>query len=747
MARRKRKSKKKKVKPARRLSLPQTGLKAFRQGNYDAALAAWEQVTHKSPRLEQAIAEAYFRRALREPQNKGQGLAKAVALQPKEARYLYHAGLAAYKKGDFAAATSCFEEVQTIDEAFAPRVALLLALARLRQGQETATSACDPGRRSVQAVWHKLSNHKKQQIQLAQAFLQGKYEADDTAEPLWQGLANFANGRFAAAQSHLIQATKDDVAAGISHYYLGMIAARNDDLAATAKQWAAAWQANFQPPALGDNLGEVYQRLAEERLAQQEYEMALRAATEANRYKKDNQLDQLIAYLQQKIAYDAASAGDWQQAQDYWQQAQVQGGSTFRLACNLALAQEREEAFDEAAALWREALRRRPRRADHPDAITDDQVARLWQRTAKAYQKAGAFEEAINVQKMAVKWQPDDLTLRMELAEGLLEDGRFQAAENELERILDRNQDHIPALLLMGEVMNASDSWWQSTRATRFWQRVLEIEPNNAMARQNLIDFYIEKGDSYRDWGGPMRSQAIDVYNKALTYDPENNVLKIKIGGCYLSSGDEKAGQTLFDEALAADPTDLDLYKEIIVNWLVVDAYETAEQVAQQAAQAVPNIGSSFYVSIATNFFYNNEPDGAQSWLDKAVSVATDDNIYLEIGQTLLLVPNSEELGRKYLYKALELGNDLGRVHMLLAIFSNKMRDMKVADKHWREARKFARRARDEELLEEIEEAKMIFDNPLAGLLTRMMGGDIDPGMLDLPHILGDLFDEDDDDD
>ena len=245
-------------------------------------------------------------------------------------------------------------------------------------------------------------------------------------------------------------------------------------------------QAGFRHPDLAENLGEIYHRLAEDLWESGQTKSALKAATEANRVKSDKQLDQLTAHLQQALAYEAAQNGDWGNAKTLWTKAHKQAGGNFRLLCNLALAMEQDEMFEPAAELWRQAMRRRPRKSDHPDAIDEAQVARLWQRTAKAYQKADDFEEALVVQKNAVKWQPDNLALRFELAEGYLENGRFQAAENELSRILDRDKKYIPALMLMGDLLAESDYFWYEAQASRYWEQVLEIDPRHADARQNF---------------------------------------------------------------------------------------------------------------------------------------------------------------------------------------------------------------------------------------------------------------------
>ena len=92
-------------------------------------------------------------------------------------------------------------------------------------------------------------------------------------------------------------------------------------------------------------------------------------------------------------SYADALANRWKQAIEQWEKARSLGEVSRALIQNLALAYEKTEQFLKSAELWRQVVRRRPRRADAPDALTPQQVALLWGHVADCYRRAGDVED------------------------------------------------------------------------------------------------------------------------------------------------------------------------------------------------------------------------------------------------------------------------------------------------------------------------------------------------------------------
>jgi tetratricopeptide (TPR) repeat protein len=545
----------------------------------------------------------------------------------------------------------------------------------------------------------------------------------------------------------------DRLEQGVAHYYLGVIAAYEGDWQEAGRRWSAAHAAGWTSPWLQANLAELYHRIAEERLSTGDAEGALDAAIEADRHISSNKrLDALFSHAYQRLAHDAVSAGDWEQALDYWEDASEVGGSSFRLAYNRALAYERLEDYVAAGELWREALRRRPRRADHPDAISDEQVARLWRRAAEAYHKAGDFDEAVNVYRQALKWNPDDLDTRMVLAEGLIDDGRLQAAENELYRILERDPENVPALLRVGEVIQEIDRWWDRYSAVRHWERVLELEPENAEARQNLVDFYRDEADNRLYWGEVP--DAIKLYRQALDHQPESGRTLAALGRCHFFLGQKKKAHSFIDRALNNANGDLEVYGDVIQIWLEQSNADLAWQVVSRAesdlAARSASIPYVFYLALGAYCIEHDYDDFVQPWLDRTVEEAPPDEPVLVMIGEMAMVYGDVEIARAYLERGIEAGQQVGQAYLVLGLVAAREGDMDEADEHWDRAEEIALETDDAGLQERIEMTRSMF-TPMSWI-QRLLGvpGMIDP-MMDaddefMDALYGEDWDEDDDD-
>jgi tetratricopeptide (TPR) repeat protein len=469
---------------------------------------------------------------------------------------------------------------------------------------------------------------------------------------------------------------------------------------------------------------------------------------EALRHRPDDRrLGELISQAHQRLAYEAASAGQWTDATQHWEAADRAEGGSFRLAYNLALAYERAEDFVAAGKKWREALRRRPRRDDHPDAIDDEQVSQLWRRAAEAYSRAGEYDEAVRVYRQAVKWNPDHVDTRMALAEMLLANGQLQAAENELDRILERDPDNVPALLRQGEVIAASGSWWWGNSPVSCWERVLELEPDNATARQLLVDFYQDQADYHLAWAG--YESAVEMYRQALEYQPENGCILAALGGCHLRMGQQDVAQEYIEQALAAAPEDLNVYDEIIHAWLDVDQPDQAWETVAKAETAVETIPHVFYIHQAY-YCIDRESDLARPWLARAVEKAPPDEPVLMVIGEMAVTARAWGIAREYLEQAVAAGQVVGQAHVMLGIVEAQEGDLGAAKKHWAEAERIARREGDQDLLERAQMARMLFSGPpgLASLMMSLGGDPFDPsfpGFYDEDDRF--FFDEDDGDD
>jgi len=698
-------------------ALLRNGLRDFQKGNYGKAIEAWNRVTEQVPDMQptSALAEAHFRLGLKciygqeaDSQDGLDDMRRAAELQPNDQRYLYHLGLIAHRQGDLDEAISIYQTVREGEGELAERAAYPLALAVQQSGEKLFNTS----------VWSALSDAEQAMLSEVETFQRRPYTLSADAPLLWRGMAALDAGDHeearAALDSVLENVTEDDERR-IALYYRGVLAAKEGRWEESRRQWDAARAAGLSTRRLTENLGEAYHRMAEKRLASDDINVkdALASAQEALRHKPEsNSLQTLISQCHQRLAHQAALADDWPVAHDHWEAARKIDGGSFRLSYNIALAHERAEEFIAAAEEWRRALRRRPRRDDHPDAITDDEVSRLWQRTAEAYTKSGKYDEAVQVYRNAVKWNPDNLEGRLALSKTLLYNGQVQAAENELNRILKRDPDNIPALLRQGEVIAASGSWWSNDSPISYWQKVLELEPNNLTARQLLSDFYQDEAEYFLSWSNYER--AIEMYEQALEYRPQDKRVLAALGGCYLRMGVEyeSDAQSYFDQVLADTPTNLNIYLEIIRAWFGVGEPDWAWDVMEQAEAAVDRIPYSFYLNQASYGIRDYPPEVIRPWLERTIEAAPSDEGILVIIGDMALSADALEIAQEYLERAIEADQKPGNAYLALGMVAARAGDDRTAKRHWRKAARIARRERDRDLKERVRIVRSLFNAP-----------------------------------
>ncbi|MEZ4610738.1 MAG: tetratricopeptide repeat protein [Caldilineaceae bacterium] len=177
-------------------------------------------------------------------------------------------------------------------------------------------------------------------------------------------------------------------------------------------------------------------------------------------------LTEHLAYAHFHLGERAAGAGRWRDAAGHWQRVDELRPSRYS-AQNLALAEETQEHWGAAAQAWRNLLKRRPRKEKHPDYLDTEQVAILWKRAADCYARDDNWDEYYTCLGRAIDYAPDNAPWRMELVQAYLDDERYEAAENELQRALEHKPDFLPALLMLATLWD--DEWGRDS--IPIWRR------------------------------------------------------------------------------------------------------------------------------------------------------------------------------------------------------------------------------------------------------------------------------------
>ncbi len=719
---RKRRQSRKSGKGETAISPTSRGQQAFHRGDYDQAIAVWEQVHQKapSPELAAALAEVHFRRGLvrfyqrQQPDTGLRDLDRAAQLVPNDPRYAYHLGLAHHHLGDLDTARTAYRLALEADPSF-HRAAELYVLLLLEQSRDPTKTA----------AWRALP--LKQQRALRP--LVGLVCVDAALPPqpqpvdghgsarLWHGLAALQTGDEQARDLLWTVVQAEDqprLVRAVAAYALGLDAMRREQAEEALAHWQAARQLGLDSPAFRHNLGLLYRHLAEQAAGEERWHEAASLAEAAVALAPDDlSLKGLLSTACQHLGYAEAQVGRWAQALTHWQKAREMGENSRALLQNLALAYEKTEQYLEAAELWRQVVRRRPRRTDAPDALTPQQVAQLWRHVSECYRRAGQVEEAITTLHNAVKNDPGNTDLHLELVDAMIAQGRLEAARNEVGRILKREPNHIEALVRAARLDEEISPWWfisSLSTAQRTWKRILQLDPNHLEARERLSELMYQEGEQARLAG--KFNQALKLYRQALEYTPDQAILHLSVADCLFHMKKPEEARRAMEQAFALDPTDLGVYHSAVDLCHIAQRPDDAKWVIAQAeAQAGP-LPVSFYLDLAHCCLRRREQEQGAKYLQHAEEQARDDaDALVDVGAFYL---DHDNVGKaiSFFERALRLDPDNGWANYHVGASYALAGEMKEANRYWRQARRIARRTGDQELLKTIEHTRRRLESP-----------------------------------
>jgi tetratricopeptide (TPR) repeat protein len=545
------------------------------------------------------LAEAHFRAAMY-----GDGLDDRLshldaALQqaPDAAKVHFHRGITLWQMGRAA------EALTELDATAARQpdrrgLAYLRALARIATGQPWETAGLTPAEGNT--------------LRLVQGLVQGKQRGQPSTvqEPLfgrgaelWQALVAMQADAAAAPAEQLKAALNQNTRKPVNrilHYYQGVSALRagNRDAARTA--WLHAQSAGFASPNLTENLTAL---LREEAV---ELSQAGRWHDIANQIGRvpDPGADRILAetggLAYYHLGYEAAQAGKWSIAAQHWRKANELDANRY-VSQNLALAEEALENWANAANAWREMVRRRPRKVDHPDYLTDVQVAALWSHAAECYQHTELTGEVETCLRNALKYAPDDTALRLRLADALLNDQRGDAAETQLTEIVVLEPQNVDALVRLGRLY---EEWWDRDPMA-IWRQVLTVNPAHPEAREALADDYVKmvnESSPLAAYGfslAHLKKSDIETLEIGLRELPGHPKLLVALGTAQARAHQPQPARASLLQAYQAAPQDTRIVSSVLHELLHADAGDAIESLLP-AVREIPRLLPAFWFDQAT---------------------------------------------------------------------------------------------------------------------------------------------------
>jgi tetratricopeptide (TPR) repeat protein len=743
--------------PPPRVATPrELGLKAFHTGSYGEAIRQWTRPgTEGDPALRAAVAEAYFRRALA-PRSAASDtlddLRHALDLQPDDARYRYHFALALHR-------------ADRLDEA-RPAYARTAEANPTRRGLDfvrgLAELEADPARSLGSLSW--LSPEARAALAPISALLRSEPQAvampaspndssgvaggTDPASALWRGLALFSQGDAAGARAALAppkgQRLPIDAEATRAYYY-GLATVMAGDPDAALILWKEAARTNAQanvgaPAEIATALPRLVQQSVARLVQEGRWKDALAELAPALAFAPANPwLLQAALIAENHLATTAREAGKWDEAVMYWQamrqrlEVHPQLGALPPILHNIAIAEEAREDWEEAARAWVGLLntlpRRRGRAAKKPLEPTngiplEEQVAWLRRRILDNFRRANLPDEAITYYKQAVKSDPDNLELRVELAQALLANEQTVAARNEVQRILGKDPDNIGALLLEAEIYRERDEYVAAERPLR---RVLEIDPKHDMARRGMGHMLIQRGVQAFNFG--QYRQAREIYTEALSYAPDDVQTIVFLAETEFALGNAKAGSERIEEALVT--REPEAFGMVFDHWIKRQDLEAARKLylrAEADGILTPELEQAFGLACfrsappATPFDVSArnakkaKPNEFERWgrelLEKGMARSANRVAALErISQ--VLATTRPELAVEYIRQLIALQPDDPQHYFHLGLVQALSNDVTAARASLTRAEQLARKQGHSDLMEQILALREDIDSPM----------------------------------
>ncbi len=749
MARKKKQKHRKAQKPTVGDSLGKA-LAALQQGNLEAVRyqAAQARKFAKTPteqaQADQLLNEVTFRVTLKEssPGKKLAALAELVKTAPSDARLQFHYGIALLQTGNAKNAQQAFQLVAQIEPgrdglAFFQQLTTLA----LKKLPDKSASLSEAEANTISAL-------QKLQRQPSPSLARMDVAGPVLGTPqLWTELLTLRHDKTctqAPAVEHLGRAHARPVAAAVLESFRGTAAMRADNQEAAMHAWQRAMSQGLHDTWLRKNLGLSTRREAQKLAAAGKWPALSKMAGSLPATLDDTQVTELISLAFFHVGYEHAQKEKWTQALTAWKKASEMSHNRY-LAQNLALAYEHLDQFPAAADAWREMIRRRPRKSDHPDSLSDKHVSAIWAHAADNYFQAWQDDEAVTCFQKAIQYDPKNMTARFRLVDVYQEKEviNLDAAMRELNAILDIEPDNIEALTQLAKLQ--SDDWRYN--AAPLWKRIMALEPDNVEAREALVSSYISQiyppslqqtfGDGrvkhYRipPQNNPsIYKQRLSLIQEALDFIPDHPRLVAALGSVHQQNGKKDLACEAFLRAFELAPNNPTIASSIVQNLALMNETAILETLIPKIHE-IPELLAEFWVD--QGIYLLDRPQWAERFFDEAVrhvaysphrskaGVLVD--IYMALNQE---GQRANALKQQYLHKIQTDVPQSGAVEYLDGfIHYQRTGNVSRARRKLRRARELAQAAHDTFLLQQIQAVEaMLSPTPDHFLETLLHGMD-----------------------
>ncbi|MCP4398687.1 MAG: hypothetical protein GY801_15490, partial [bacterium] len=733
----------------------QEALKRLQHGELKAAHTVASEVFLRAKQdsdkeyARQLLAESTFRLVLKTQdfQEKLSLLNVALDASPQDARLRFQRGIA-FLQTDRAA--EALQEFDIVTESDPDRE----GLAFFRQLALSVT-----GKTSKRAAG--LSAAEKNTLTLLERFRQKpSKKAGETPLPkalvgneplLWELLVNMRHERsFGPTESfqELVNSVPQGPASAIAQYYQGIAAMREQQDDSAFAHWQAALKQDFGPRWCQKNIALSFRQDLLELVEKNRWHEIVNKVHHLPKSLDDEVLNQIYSLALFHLGYEQAEKNKWPQAIKYWHEASGKANNRY-LAQNMALAREKQGEWDLAANAWKDMLRRKPRKTDHPDYLSDKQVSMVWDHISDCYYSAFQDYNALECLQKAVENAPEDLELRFKLvsAFGSSGIGHQDGAIRELQAIIKIDPDNIEALTQLAH--HYKKVWRHDPQP--LWKKILEREPDNTEARKELAESYVAKAfpPSKGGWFAPKApsyKKQLAILKEALALLPEHPDILVAFGWAHMDAKKKALAKDAFLDAYQAAPKEPHIAAAVLQNLIHLQETPSIEKLIPEIQQN-PILLPMFWIDQGKNAL--DHPGWPERFFEAALGqVAYSDkragtskaSALVDICVALMQEESFQKLQQQYMTRVRQEVPKSGAVEYLQAFTSlDKSGDKGKARRLLRKAKKLASAANETILLQHIQEEERFLSGPRGGGRLGSMFG---PGMPPIPKDMQPMLEE-----
>src|SRR5262249_8149208 len=292
------------------------------------------------------------------------------------------------------------------------------------------------------------------------------------------------------------------------HYQAALAAWREANRLSQAHQLRLPWH---------DRLATLYHKIAETVL-EENLPLAIECWQEALKLSPDDKTAQAnLAGTKQAQANAAWREGKVEQAVALWNELLKDDPQNERLSRNLAVGSEKLGRKAEALAHWRALARawRRQAKQRSGEPGFKESLLKVEERVVNLMIETGMEgQEIVSELESALKFDPDNLDLRRQIVEQLLEIGKPKAAIKHLDA-MERQGGAAPDLLTQKGM--ALDMMGRHADAGKTFEQAMALNPSDALTRRNYLIFLTQ--EALRADKPNNKKRAIEICQQQLSLD------------------------------------------------------------------------------------------------------------------------------------------------------------------------------------------------------------------------------------